>query len=210
MRVLWMFRLSLKRHRSILVDYIESRWLASKGAVAYIYFDYKSKEPQTVLAVFCSILRQIIESTSIPPTELEQHYDSLTPERIEKGLNIDDCFSFLQQLCKRIERVFLTFDALDECPILDDNNNEHRSKMINMIKRATQFAKVFVTSRPNINLKQDIVDCTCIEVQARESDIRTYLKTRVASQHIFQRIVRQVPSMENHLIENICSKSNGM
>ena len=160
--------------------------------------------------MFCSILRQIIEGTSIPLTELEQHYNSLTPERIENGMSIEDCFSFLQQFCKRVDRVFLTFDALDECPVHDDNNNEHRSKMITMIKRATQFAKVFVTSRPNINLKQDIVDCTCIEVQARESDIRTYLKTRVANQHIFQRIVRQVPSMENHLIDNICNKSNGM
>lgn len=167
----------LKRHRSIVIDHIQSSSVASKATVAYIYFDYKSKDRQTVLAVFCSILRQIIEGTSILPTELELHYDSLIPERMEHGMSMDECFSFLQRLCKEIHRVFLTFDALDECPVHDDNNNEHRSKMINMIKRATQFATVFVTSRPNIKLQQDIVDCTCIEVQARESDIRTYLKS---------------------------------
>ena len=196
--------------RSIVVDHIQSSPPASRTAIAYIYFDYKNKDAQSVLSVFSSLLRQILEGVSIIPKNLESHYDSLPPERKENSMSIDECFSFMQTVCKNLDRVFLIFDALDECPVYDDSHNEHRSKIITMIQRASRFATIFITSRPHINLTEELVDCACLEVRAKESDMRAYLEARIANHKILRRIIDQSPSLKSYLLDRICSKANGM
>lgn len=199
----------LIRTRSIVIDQIQSNPPTSRTVVAYMYFDYKNKDAQNVLAVFSSLLRQILEATNTIPKELESHYSSRPSHRRENSMSIDECLSFLQIACESFDRIFLVFDALDECIIRDDSNNEPRSKIITMIKRASRFATIFITSRPHVNLTQEI-DCACLEIRATDSDMRSYLKARINNHKILRRIIDQSPSLESRSIDTICSKANGM
>lgn len=200
----------LIKSRSIVIDHLQSNPLTSKTAVAYVYFDYKNRETQNVLAVFTNLLRQILEQVAIIPKELELCYDSQPSQRKENNMSIDQCFSFMQTVCQGFDRVFLIFDALDECTAQDDDDNEQRSKILTMIARVCRFASVFVTSRPHINLTQEISDCACLEIRATESDMRAYLEARIAKSKILCRITSQNPSLESYVIAAICSKANGM
>lgn len=161
-------------------------------------------------AVFSSILRQLLERIRTIPQEIQHYYDSLPPERRENSLDIDQCVSFIQLVCKKFESIFLVFDALDECPVYDINTNELRSKMISTIERVSHCAAIFITSRPHLELAEELRECTNLEVRATDSDMHAYLKARTASHAILGRIFRQDPGLESHLIETICNKSNGM
>lgn len=198
------------RSRSIVVDHIQSNTPLSNTAVAYIYFDYKNKDTQSVLSVFCNIVRQMLEQIANVPQEIQQFYDSLPSEHKENNLNVDQCFAFILIVCKDFDRVFLVFDALDECTVHDKNSNELRSKMISAIQKVSQSGSIFVTSRPHVNLTQELNDCACLEVRATDSDMCSYLKARTADHRILRRIVDHNPALEIHLVDTICNKANGM
>ena len=196
--------------RSIVINDLQSNPPVSGTAVAYIYFDYKNKDTHNVLAVFSNILRQLLEQLNIIPREIQELYDSISSERKENNLNIDQCFSFIQLVCKDFARTFLIFDALDECPVHDSSSNEFRSKMVSLIQRLSQLTTIFVTSRPHVNLTLEIRNCGCLDVQATDSDMCAYLKARAANHKILRRIIDQNPALENHLVDTICSKAKGM
>lgn len=198
------------KSRSIVVDHIQSNPPSSNTAVAYIYFDYKNKDTQKVLSVLCNILRQFLEQVGKVPQEIQQFYNSLPSERKENNLNVDQCFAFMQIVCKDYDRVFLIFDALDECPIHDNSGDEVRSKMVSAIEKASHFGSIFVTSRPNVNLTLELNDCACLEVRAMDGDMCAYLKARTADHKILRRIIDHRPALETHLVDTICNKANGM
>ena len=196
--------------RSIVIDYIQTNPPLSRTAIAYVYFDYKNKDTQNVLSIFCNILRQLLEQTGKVPQEIQHLYDSLPSERKENNLSMDQCIAFMQIGCQNFDKIFLIFDALDECLVQDNNSNELRSKMISTIQKASNFGSIFVTSRPHVNLTQELNDCVCLEVRASDSDMCAYLKARTADHKILRRIVDHSPALESHLIDTICSKANGM
>lgn len=165
---------------------------------------------QNVLVVFTNILRQLLERAGTIPQEIQHFYDSLPPERKDSSLDIDKCVSFIQLACKEFDRVFLIFDALDECPVHDINTNELRSKIISTIQRVSHFAAMFITSRPHLNLAEEFRDCACFQVRATNSDMCAYLTARTADHAILRRIIKQNPALEAHLVDTICSKSSGI
>lgn len=196
--------------RSIVVDYIQSNPPLPKIAVAYIYFDYKNKDTQNVLSIFYNILRQLVEQLSKVPQDIQHLYDSLPSDRKENNLNVDQCFAFMQNVCMDFDKVFLIFDALDECPVHDNNSNELRSKRVSTIQKASHFGSIFVTSPPHVNLTQELNDCACLEIRATDDDMCAYLRARTADHRILRRIVDHSPALESHLVHTICSKANGM
>ena len=196
--------------RSIVVDHLLSNPPTSRTAVAYIYFDYKDKDTQNALVVFSNVLRQLLERLDTIPQEIQNFYNSLPPERRENSLDLDQCISFIHLVCNKFDSTFLIFDALDECPLHGINANELRSKIISTIQRVSHCAAVFITSRPHLNLAEELGDCTKLEVRATESDMRAYLKARTVEHAILRRIFNQDSALEGHLISTICSKSNGI
>lgn len=196
--------------RSIVVDYLQSKSPLSKTAVAYIYFDYKNKDTHNILSVFCSILRQLLEQINQIPQGIQRFYDSLPSERKENNLSLDQCFGFIHTVCRDFDNVFLIFDAVDECPVHDNNSNELRSKVVSTVERASKFASIFVTSRPHVNLTLELNDCACLEVRATDSDMCAYLKARTADHKVLRRIVDHSPALEDYLVDTICKKANGM
>lgn len=196
--------------RSIIIDYLICNPPASHTVVAYIYFDYKDKDTHNVSAVSYSILRQLLEYIDRIPQSIQQFYDSPNRERKGDHMSVDQCVSIIQAVCRNMDRVFLVFDALDECPIHDDRANELRSKMIALIRRMSDSMTICVTSRPHLALTHELDDCACLEVRATDGDMRAYLNARMSDHKILRKILDQNPILENHLAETICSKANGM
>lgn len=94
-----------------------------------------------------------------------------------------------QILCKSFRRTFLIVDALDECPELDDHSDEVRARMVSSILRISKSAHIFVTSRPNVNVAAEVPGCTTLKIQAKDSDLRSYLKAGKTDQTALGRIV---------------------
>ena len=130
--------------------------------------------------------------------------------RKDKNMTAKECLSYIYIVSQHFDRAFLIFDALDESPVHDSYNVEQRSKVVAMMKSACQYATVFVTSRPHIDLTYEIADCAHMEVRATEGDLRNYLKARIADHRVIRTILGNDPSLKGHLEDRICRKANGM
>jgi hypothetical protein len=76
------------------------------------------------------------------------------------------------------ERVFIIFDALDECPVLSHDRNVRNEFLDRLISLGNQAEiNILATSRPNIEIAHGI----SVEIQASRRDIRSYLDSQLDS-----------------------------
>ena len=196
--------------RSIVADYLQLHPPSPRTAVAFVYFDYKNRDIHDVAVVFSNVLRQLLEQAGSIPQGIRQHCEAPLAEEKENDLTINQCLSFLRALRKNFDRIFVIFDALDECPSHDNNGNELRSKMLAAMQEVSGFMSVFMTSRPSVSLTSEITWYTRLEIEASPSDICAYLETRIDNHRILGRMIAQNSILKNEIITTVCSKANGM
>ena len=193
-----------------MIDHLESNPPVANCAVAFTYFDYKNRDSQSVLAIMSSLLRQLLEKAGHTPRMISDFYGSLPADRKNNSLDVDRCLAFMEKICKGFKKVFLIFDALDECSDHNENVAELRSKMISTIQRLSAFATIFVTSRPHVKPTQDLFKCAQLDIRACDSDLRAYLKARIIDLNLLKTFVDKDPTLEDNIFDIICSKSEGM
>ena len=196
---------------SLVISHLESRIAAFKPMVAYIFFDYKDQERQTVKAILCSLLRQVIESVGEIPQSIQQIYDTLPPEKEVNTMDEHQCVSLLEDLIRNEPRdTFLIFDALDECPDIDHNSNEVRSRITSAMKSLATVGRLFITARPHVHPATVVPGCHRLEIRATDRDMRCYINARVQGHPRLLRLVGSDPQLANRLGETLCRKANGM
>ena len=196
---------------SLVINYLESRMKAFKPVVAYIFFDYKDQGRQTVTAILRSLLRQVIESIGEVPQSIQQFYDALPPSKEENTMDEDQCITLLESLIKNEPRdAYFIFDALDECPDIDHNSNEARSRITSAMKRLAIVGRLFITARPHVHPVTVIPDCHRLEIRATDTDMRCYIDGRIKEHQRLLRLVGSDPHLADRLNETLCRKANGM
>ena len=195
---------------SLVINHLESRIAAIKPIVAFIFFDYKDQERQTVTAILRSLLRQVIESIGEIPQSIQQFYGALPPKE-ENTMDEDKCTSLLECLIRNEPRdTFLIFDALDECPDIDRESNEVRSRITSAMKRLATVGRLFITARPHVHPATVIPDCHRLEIRATDSDMRCYIDARIKEHKRLVRLVGSDLQLAKRLNETLCRKANGM
>ena len=126
------------------------------------------------------------------------------------NLNADECVALLGRTTEPFDRVFLLFDALDECPGFDVNNNEWRSKMVSFIDEIRGRTHVFMTSRSHAQLSLELHDCTSLEIWAKDTDIRSYVTARIADHTKLQKMIQKDPNLSEQVANTLCSKAHSM
>ena len=196
---------------SLVINHLESRIAANKPMVAYIFFDYKDQERQTVTAILRSLLRQVIESIGQIPQSVQHFYDTLPPDKEENTMDEAQCTSLLESLIRNEPRdTFLIFDALDECPDIDHDSNEVRSRIASAMKRLAIVGRLFITARPNVHPATVIPDCQRLDIRATDRDMRCYIDARIKEHRRLLHLVGSDSQLANQLNETLCRKANGM
>ena len=196
---------------SLVIDHLESRVAATKPIVAYVFFDYKDQERQTVTAILRSLLRQVIESIGEIPQSVQRFYDAQRPAKAENTMDEDQCNSLLESSIKNERReTFLIFDALDECPDMDHDSNEVRSKITSPLNRLATIGKVFITARPHVHPATVIPDFHRLEISATVPEMRCYIDARTEEHKRLLQVVGLDPQLANQLKETLRRKANGM
>ncbi len=175
-----------------------------------MFFDYKDHKNQTVPKILANIVRQLLEHLQNIPQDIQSLYDARFISEGQKMETTEQRIALIELLCKSFRRAFLIVDALDECPEYDDRSNEVRAKMASSLLALSRVSYVFVTSRPNVNVASEIPGCITLKIQAKDSDLRAYLKARKTDHKALKRIVDQDPALGKHLEDTICRKSKGM
>ncbi|KAL8897576.1 MAG: hypothetical protein Q9207_007148 [Kuettlingeria erythrocarpa] len=149
---------------SLVVDYLRDMAPIDPAIVAYVYFDYRDRENQSVEQIVASILQQVAGSQPTLPTAVVNLYDLFGKRG--KTANLQDLTQALVSVARDQPKVFLVIDALDECDV------NLRREFLNVLGSLTDNISMFVTGRSHV---QDVVrafgNTPSIEIKAHRSDL---------------------------------------
>ena len=166
-------------------------------AIAYIYFDFKNQEAQTVDKVVRTLFKQLLlHSNSIPP-DLEEVYDDCHSR--QQSPDRDFFNRQLVSTAATFSSVYIMFDALDECT---SGTLEDIIGVIHKLKDGG--VKVFCTFRPNlIDLGGRLNISNIQSIGAHDEDVRNYLSIRLNKEW------RHDKSLGNEVIDPLVKGAHG-
>lgn len=125
-------------------------------------------------------------------------------EREDRSPTLEEIYTVLLAALNSFPRVFLIFDALDEC-------EKERKTFLRLLRRmASDGANIFVTSRPHPQDIQDFFhDTRKIDLSAKEEDIRTYIQEMI-DQNSRAKILLRKNELRNRIVPELVECSNGM
>jgi hypothetical protein len=169
--------------------------LEQNVGLAYFYFDYKDEEQQTPINVVGTIVKQLVCTLHVLPSEVERAYT----DSIRCGLHpdFDSLICLLTALVTRFGSFYAIFDAFDEC---HDNNREQMWCLIQRLRELS--AKVMLTSRHHPETLQSLEGT--LPIRASDADIGWYLRSRLAKERNVS------PGIRDKAIEILKSGADGM
>lgn len=189
-----------------MIDHFQTQAQEANYGVAYVYFDYKEKNQQTPLRVLASLVKQLALPLRHLPAEIEKMYDKL--EHQGKQPSLEELLTTLIAVSNSFDRVFLIFDALDEC-----SQKSQRKELLPLFHRMGEGgANLFITSRhyPE-DIKRSFCDVAQIELSATRQDIRSYVKEKIRENPRAGGLIQQGGcELEERIVSELISCAQGM
>jgi hypothetical protein len=150
--------------------------------------------------VIASLLRQLISSINIIPSDLKTQYDQVKQGQPRPTLSV--LIDLLIKYTKLASFIFL-FDAFDECK----QQGIIWSRLVKEIYNSG--IKVFITHRPHVlqRTKAAFEECTVVEIRARPGDIKMYIAQQLEMHENTQFLDE---TFKNTIIKEISHQANDM
>ncbi|KAH6714543.1 ankyrin repeat-containing domain protein [Leptodontidium sp. MPI-SDFR-AT-0119] len=195
---------------SKVIDHVRSRLESSPSqeGFAFFYCNRGEEERREPLSVLRSYTRQL--STTVGhPEEMRKKLRALWRETTLRGsdLSFEACREQLFESVNLYPRTTLVLDALDEC------DPGSRRKLIDAIKlllsKSERPLKVFISSRPDRDIRFQFLSGPNIEIQARhnEKDIRKFVYEEIINHGGWRDMF---PSLQEEIVKTLLDRSQGM
>lgn len=166
--------------------------------IAYIYCGFKDRDKQTPTKIFASILGQLCYRKSLLPAVVKGLYEKLMSQR--KTPDLLELVDAIVSIARNFSRVWLFFDALDEC--------DEKSQRVDLLSTIQRFMETniggFATSRSHPSDIQSTFKVTPkIELLARATDIQRFVTDKISARVRDQSVVEEIVSV-------ITGKADGM
>jgi hypothetical protein len=160
---------------SVVIEDLYERFRSNPDVgISYIYFDYKEQHKQKVDDLLASLLRQLTQGRSSLTDPVRFLYERHKDRRTRPSYK--EILSTLQSIAVMYSRVFIIIDALDEFEASDNCRSRFLKAIFDL--QENSGANIFATSRSIPEIRAKFTDSTCIEIRARNEDIRNYLVIR--------------------------------
>ncbi|KAI1866483.1 hypothetical protein JX265_007784 [Neoarthrinium moseri] len=163
---------------SIIIEELQTRFLNDTSVgMAYVYFDYQRPQNHKTHLVLANIIKQLLRN--FPATKLPRELHNLYEgyQKRNRQYSYDMVFKALSSVMKIFSKVFILFDALDECTTTDGCASQLFEQIFNLLESSHNF-QFFATSRNNTPRVTHLFgrsDCTTLPIEARGDDIMRYL-----------------------------------
>ena len=187
---------------SIIVDHLEQSFKGEDIAITYIYCSYKEQEDQTTVNLIANLLRQLVQKTPVIANEIVSLYN----DHIKRNTapTLAEWSKMLQSEARRVSKVFIIIDALDEC------SQGTRNTFLAEIQKLHPTIHLMVTSRHIGSIEPEFEKAVCVEICANEGDVRRYLEDRIEREPRLVRNVKGVPALQETVINAIVKSAKGM
>jgi hypothetical protein len=181
---------------------------ANHEGLAFFYCNRNETERQEPLSVLRSFVRQLStianDEDSIQKNLRQLHIQT----RLKASeLNMDICKSLLLEFINLYPKTTLVLDALDEC------DKRKRSVLIEtfdyFLDHASRPVKIFISSRPDGDIKERFKNRANIEIQATDNhdDIATFVESEITKHRRWKKIS---PGLRKEIVETLQKRSQGM
>jgi hypothetical protein len=174
----------------------------TKAAVAYFYFDFRDSAKQAYGHALRSLLEQLCSRSNDAFRVLDQLYNEHGAGRqppANKSL-----VKALRKIVAALPRTYIILDALDECP--------NRDELLEFLKEAVEWKvddfHVLVTSRHMKDIEEALDTASarrvCLQSQLVNSDIETYIRSRLRDDKALAWPPSVQREIEHRLTEGAC------
>lgn len=187
-----------------MIDYLIKTQSKNGNAVCYIYFDYVEQDRQRPIHILASLVKQLVNQMSSPSVEVEKFLDTLLSKKKEPTFN--ELYAAFLAASKSFRRLFLVFDALDEC-----NQSLQRKDLFLFFQNLERYEiGIFVTSRPYPeDIQIFLQNAEKIELSAQAEDVEAYIRQKINENPRAKRLVGR-GNCKDKIISDIKSCANGM
>lgn len=150
-----------------------------------------------------SLLQQVVQKN---PT-VSDDILSLHNKHDKKGTRptLSEWSRLLQSEVRRLSKVFVVIDALDECP---ESSGIRRDFLTEILK--LQNTQILVTSRHIPAVGREFEMAARLEVRATDEDVERYLKDRIRKEPRLARHITAAPDLEETIVTTVTEKAKGM
>jgi hypothetical protein len=180
-------------------------------ALAYFYCDRNQEDRQDPTSIIRSYVRQlsVCHQNNAIQSLMVMEYEQRRQKGFPSGkFTFEECAKLVQDYVNIFPRTTLVLDALDEC------YPKSRRKLIDffdsLLKQSSKPVKIFVSSRPDGNIKSRLQYGSNVEIQATDShnDIAKFVKSRLEHNSVW---CNNFPStLRDEVAQTLLHKSNGM
>jgi hypothetical protein len=190
--------------RSIIINHLEQHFGQDDVAIAYIYCSYKERETQTAVNLIASLLQQLVQRSPVVPDSIASLYHHHRKRDTRPA--IDELSKLLQLEVRRLSKVFIVIDALNEC----SENNSTRESFLTEIRKLRRTIYLLITSRHIQSIKGEFEKAAQVEIRASNEDVRNYLRGRITSEGRLVRLVKGDPALQATIVNTVAENAKGM
>lgn len=126
-----------------MIDYILTERRSPDTFISFFFIQFDSHQSLQSATIIKSIIRQVLNQAGISDQErstLDQLHDKLEPD-------LDELIAFLHMIIKRIRKVYILIDGLDECEKLD---RDELMEALSSLVRADSGVLIFLAGRTSV------------------------------------------------------------
>ncbi|KAF8241554.1 hypothetical protein K440DRAFT_569618, partial [Wilcoxina mikolae CBS 423.85] len=189
---------------SLVIDHLQEHPSEARYGVIHIYFNYKEQHQQKPIDILASLAKQLGNQCPESLAVLKDLQKRL--QKDNKNPTEDDLYITLVKLSKAFTRIFIIFDALDEC-----DRSKQRETLLPMCHRMGKDGfTLFLTSRRSADdIQESFRAVPTIEIKAHERDIRSYIDNRLKKSPAVMRMIR-TSNREEEIVSELVDASDGM
>jgi ankyrin repeat domain-containing protein 50 len=176
--------------------------------LAFFYCNRTEAERRDPLSVLRSFLRQL-STTANDKNLLQTRLRDLHLQLRSNGSSLtrDLCKSLILDLVNLYPRTTIILDALDEC---DQVEREFLVETFeNLLRDAVNPVKIFISSRPDGDIKDSLQSYSNITIQASDNDddIATFVRGEIVRHRRWSRISAE---LRDEVVGTLLTRSQGM
>jgi len=120
---------------------------------------------------------------------------------------IEDCKKYILQFINKYPKTTIILDGLDECE--EKERKDLMDILDGLLADASKPVKMFISSRPNDDIKRIFKDRANIEIQAtdNEEDIAKFVRKQIAKHDPW---VRLPSTLKDDIVKILRDRSKGM
>jgi hypothetical protein len=178
--------------------------------LAYLFCQYKHQVDETIPILFLSLLRQLL----MPNRIMFPFIRDKCLELFEKPCVAQELQKELIKLVKILSggrrRTYIIVDALDEVLENDSNGKDVRNEFLRGLFLLSAQCRLFITSRPHINLEKFTATGTTLDIRAKHEDLLAYCASTIESSRVLREFCERRPGLRKEIICTVQAKANGV